>query len=273
MLKRIWQPRISLVAPFVEPALLHHDFYGFVMTLFGYPQDHYNYATLRAGFHGLDTQTHWLCADPLSITLDVANVYAASPEGIALNEVQAAHCVADLNSNLSQGYQLVAPTPKSWYLGCQKPLEIEVAAPISLCGRSLFSHLPQGKDGARAIQLFNELQMLLHSSAHAYQLRAVWLWGQGKLIVPRAQLPWQMVMSDDPVVLALAALNNINYVRLTPELDLSDILQNMRQRCLIVDTRCYELSAVYRCFVGRFCSISGESYRMRNFLKQFKPCS
>ncbi len=269
MLKRIWQPQISLVAPYVEPALLHHDFYGFVMTLFGYPADHYDYASLRASFHGLGRHAHWLCADPLSITLDIANVYAASQEAIELNQAQADSCITYLNNNLTEGYKLLAPTPRSWYLSCPEPLDVIVEAPITLCGRSLFSHLPQGKDGPRTVQLFNELQMLLHNSEQSHELRALWLWGQGKVITPQRRVPWKMVISDDPVILALARLNGVNYMRLMPELDLSDVLQKIPKQCLIVDTLSHDLSAAYCRFVNRFYSIGGDSYRMRKFLKQF----
>lgn len=279
MLRKLRRRQATLVSAFTKFASIpglrrvsgqsDQGFYQLIMRLFGYSNVNYNYAQLRAVYHGLDPEVSWLCADPLRLTLDVAQAYAATAEGWQFDQAQLDECVAYLNSQLEGGYRVYAPTSTAWYLACPKPLSISVDAPLDFCGQSLLSHLPQGADGLQAVKLFNELQMLLHSYGQLSGVDALWLWGGGEVITPQKLVPWQSVISSDSTVLALADLHQITHYKFDAETDLSRLIEGVERPCLVVDTSVSGGASAYAELFDDFYSIRGDLYRHRKLLAQF----
>lgn len=132
-----------------------------------------------------------MCADPVCMQsgLDAVTIQAETP---LLPVAETGSLLSTLNQHLAQdGLVLKAFHPQRWYLHALDDTfshPLPETTPLSEVGSgNVFPCLPRSSDKYWA-QLFNELQMLLHSHALNQQREArgqqavngVWLWGEGQ---------------------------------------------------------------------------------------------
>jgi hypothetical protein len=214
------------------------SYYDLLLKLFGYvdrAKPAY-LAKLRAISDGLDANAQWLCADPLHLGVDVAHVYSLGNAYLELSIEEVEGYVESINSFLPADIQLVAPHPLRWYLRLPEPWDITCFYPDDILAKTLLDKMPQGKDRIKAINLFNEIQMLLHDHSLNMQRRSenkptldgLWLWGSGESLESAKIDTWDSVKSDDPIVNQLAEINNIM---------LTDNLDHANGRTLVIDSQ------------------------------------
>lgn len=131
-----------------------------------------------------------MCADPVFMRTgsDTVELDFQPPE---LSREEVEKLLASLNKHLAQdGLVLKAFHPQRWYLyqlDDSFSRDLPVTTPLSEAGvGNVFPYLPQSSDKYWA-QLFNELQMLLHTQPVNQQREAkglppvngLWLWGEG----------------------------------------------------------------------------------------------
>ena len=219
----------------------HDSFYALIMQLFGYDDYDvsYDWASLRA--------EHCLCADPIHLNVDVVHVYSLGNTYLDLT-LEEAQCYIDyLNPHLPGGLSLrVANNSLEWILVSDTSYQIDVCAPDGIFGKTLMDKMPQGADVAVILSLFNDIQMLLYGCDLNHQRRlagrptidALWLWGAGQKIVPSSHCPWDLIVSNNNMVLELARLNHVKTIKLTDHVDFS----SQDGSILIIDDRYHSVS-------------------------------
>lgn len=143
-------------------------------------------AAISAAYDGLGDGC-WLRADPAHMQLG-RNQLALHP----LADVQAdeaAQLCAALNEHFSgQGMAFFAPHPQRWYLRLDAQPDIRTVPMSQAGGGDIRGLLPEGPEGARWQQLFNEMQMLLfghplnavREERGELPVNCLWLWGNGE---------------------------------------------------------------------------------------------
>jgi hypothetical protein len=145
-------------------------------------------APVRAAADGLDvSEGYWLCADPVSLQLQRAqmlvlpDVLPRPEEAVALSAVLNAHFAG-------QGLHFFAPHPQRWYVRLDTEPQITTTPLRQVAWRDAKFHQPQGVDALRWQRIATEVQMLLHGHA-VNQARAargepvinsLWWWGGGR---------------------------------------------------------------------------------------------
>lgn len=177
----------------------------------------------------------WLRADPATIVPDMQGArMMASAETLRLEQSDVDALLPTLQPLFAGfGFQLDAPTPSRWYLRLPEDTPLPAfAAPETVLGDDLFSHLPDGEHGRRWRALLTEAQVVLHQHAWneariAQGKRAVnslWFWGAGTL--PEAvHTTHAQVRSRDALLQGLARMAG---VRLDGEQSV-DALVDLRQ--------------------------------------------
>jgi len=174
----------------------------------------------------------WLCADPAWVEPDMNGARLLACGQMQLSQAEAGAFAEPLAPLLQeQGMQLVLTTPDRWHLRLPPGTAVpDFPAPEQALGENLLQHLPQGPDGRRWRILQNDLQVALHQHPLNAQRRAagkppvnsLWLWGAGAL-------PGQVctglrgVLSDDPLLRALAARAGIEHRARPSEGQLEDV--------------------------------------------------
>jgi hypothetical protein len=167
----------------------------------------------------------WLCADPAWVEPDMNGARLLACGQLHLDAADAAALATPLLPLFEeQGMQLELSTPDRWHLRLPPDLAVPLfPAPEQALGENLLQHLPQGAEGRRWRILQNDIQVLLHQHPLNAQRRragqppvsSLWLWGAGTL--PDAvTTPLQNVVSDDPLLRALAARAGIAQRPRTP---------------------------------------------------------
>jgi hypothetical protein len=155
----------------------------------------------------------WLCADPAWVQVKLAGARLLACGALGLTRDEAEDLARPLRPLLGDaGMLLETSTPDRWQLRLPvgSPLPA-FAAPETVLGEHLLTHLPQGIEGRRWRALFTELQVLLHqhprNRARAQQglppVNALWLWGGGTL-PSRPRTTLSGLLSADPLTRALA---------------------------------------------------------------------
>lgn len=167
-------------------------------------------AAVSAAFDGLGSG-YWLRADPAYMRLHRTQLVMQPATGISADEA-AQFCVA-LNEHFAgQGMTFVAPHPQRWYVRLDQAADVRTVPLSQASGRDVRGLLPEGAEGARWQQLFNEMQMLLfaHPQNEVREARgelpvnSAWLWGSG---VAEIQEPcsYGSVSSDEELAEMFAA--------------------------------------------------------------------
>jgi hypothetical protein len=168
----------------------------------------------------------WLAADPAWVQPDMngARLLACGQWQLSLDEAQS--LAAAVRPAVEEaGMQLLVSAPDRWQLRLPPNLALpSFAAPEQALGEDVFQHLPQGEPGRPWRRLLNETQVLLHQHPLNAQRReqglppinSLWLWGGGRLPAV-LDTPWHGVISDEPVLCALAEKARIPTQRRRPE--------------------------------------------------------
>jgi hypothetical protein len=194
-------------------------------------------AAVSAAYDGLP-QGNWLRADPVNLRLqrDKMLLSAASPSA-----EEARQFCASLNAYFSgQNWEFFAPHPQRWYLCLDKPPRIQTTPLPGLFGCNIRSVLPTGEHAAHWHQIFNEVQMLLHThpANEAREARgelpvnSVWLWGEGELFEPLRQ-DYQSVSSDNNLVEMFSVTANIPFIAWDKQWNDSPTLPQRERECAL----------------------------------------
>ncbi|WP_424683552.1 phosphoglycerate mutase [Frateuria sp. YIM B11624] len=184
---------------------------------------------LAAGDAG---EASWLCADPAWVEPDMNGARLLACGQMQLSQAEAGAFAEPLVPLLEeQGMQLVLTTPDRWHLRLPPGTAVpDFPAPEQALGENLLQHLPQGPEGRRWRILQNDLQVALHQHPLNAQRRAagkppvnsLWLWGAGAL-PGQVGTGLQGVLSDDPLLRALAARAGIGHRARPSEGQLEDL--------------------------------------------------
>ncbi len=148
-------------------------------------------APTRAAADGLETgESYWLCADPVNLQLQHAQVMLLS---VAPSLEEASALCACLNGHFDgMGLRFSAPHPQRWYVRLETEPQMTTSPLRLAAGGDAKLHQPQGTDALRWQRIATEVQMLLY--AHPVnQARAargemmvgsLWFWGGGRARPP-----------------------------------------------------------------------------------------
>ena len=156
---------------------------------------------------------YWLRADPVHLRIDRDRLVFVENALFDLSAEEARAYAATLNVHFAPaGITFHAPRPKRWYVKLAQPPKLVTRSAYEAAGRDVNAQLPAGADALHWHGVFNEVQMLLHStpenSAREERgepvVNSVWFWGGGARQPVRAR-PFDAVWGDDAVATALAA--------------------------------------------------------------------
>lgn len=157
----------------------------------------------------------WLRADPAYVMVDIAAVRMMACGDMMLNEADCAALASDLDALFAaEGIAFQAPSPMRWYLRLDDQDALPRFHPPELAlGADMEGYLPQGEAQSRWRRLLNEAQVTLHqhplnaarSARGLLPVNSLWFWGVGRLPTTLTA-PFRRVASDDPVLVALAAI-------------------------------------------------------------------
>lgn len=172
-------------------------------------------APVRAAADGLETSDeYWLCADPVSLQLQRAQMLLL-PDVVPSQEEATALC-ASLNEHFAgMGMVFFAPHPQRWYVRLEEELQITTSPLRQVAWRDAKFHQPQGADALRMQRITTEMQMLLyaHPANQARETRgepvinSLWLWGGGR--ATRLQLAFDAVGGDSELAGAFARVADV----------------------------------------------------------------
>jgi hypothetical protein len=163
-----------------------------------------------------DAEHHaWLRADPAHLRADLGagRLLACGELGLApADSEELLRALKPLFGD--EGFPISAGTPARWYLMLPRDARLPAfAPPEEVLGDDIFAHLPEGDAGRRWRRLLSEAQVLLHN--HPVNARraerglpavnSLWFWGAGALPDSVAAPGAAVVVSDEPLLRALAA--------------------------------------------------------------------
>ncbi len=162
----------------------------------------------------------WMRADPVYLCPDLNKLLLFDSSAFPLEKAEAESLLSEVKAVLRpQGWQLCFGKDWTrWYLKLPHAPPIKTYSPSAAVGRHIDPYLPTGPDSRDWHRLFNEVQMILHTSPvnQAREARgelpinSLWFWGSGALpAVPKAQ--WSKVLSSEPVAQGLAKLCGCPY--------------------------------------------------------------
>jgi hypothetical protein len=175
-------------------------------------------AVTRVADGGTPDDAWWLRADPVHLEPRGGGLFLHPPGALRIDINEARALVDELLCvYAADGWRLEARHPHRWYLAPPTAARIQTTAPVVAIGRNVHGLLPTGADGSAWRTVFNEVQLVLHTSAvnRAREARgelpvnSLWFWGGGN--GPRlARAHWAGVWSDEPVSRGLARLAEVS---------------------------------------------------------------
>lgn len=132
---------------------------------------------------------YWLCADPVSLQLQRAQMLLL-PDVAPAEEETAALC-ANLNAHFAgMGMHFYAPHSRRWYVRLDSDPQLTTTPLRQVAWRDAIFHQPQGIDALRWQRIMTELQMLLYAypTNQAREARgeplinSLWFWGGGRAV-------------------------------------------------------------------------------------------
>jgi len=180
--------------------------------MFGIPfQQDVPVAAISAAFDGLAAGC-WLRADPVMLDLQ-RDQLLLNP--VRVRSEEAAALCASLNGHFAgHGMEFFAPHPQRWYVRLEALPGMRTTPLSEAIGRDVRKLLPAGVDAVYWHQVFNEIQMLLHThpinetreSSGEPTINSVWFWGGGCGMSVSLQKNYNCVNSDDvlPEMFAVA---------------------------------------------------------------------
>jgi len=133
--------------------------------------------------------------DPCFMTPDRDQLIMARTQNMAITMPEAQQLVDTINNFFSafaeeRFWKLYALSPDRWYIVSDKAINIHTVPPEKVLGQSLKAYLLSGEDSQHWLNLFNEMQMILHQSPINKQrlaekklpINSVWFWGAGRAV-------------------------------------------------------------------------------------------
>lgn len=167
-------------------------------------------APVRAASDGLSVGgSYWLCADPVSLQLQRAQMLLL-PDVVPSPEEASALC-ASLNGHFAgMGMVFFVPHPQRWYVRLEAEPQITTSPLRLVAWRDAKFHQPQGTDALHWQRVVTEMQMLLYADpmnqARAARgelvIGSLWLWGGGR--ATPLQLAFDAVGGDSELAGAFA---------------------------------------------------------------------
>ncbi len=156
-----------------------------------------------------------LAADPIHLHPDRSQLILFDARQFPLEQDEADTLLVSLQPLFSSAdLQLVATSPKHWYLIGKHGPAIKTSPPDQVSGHDLLQFMPRGDDRRPWTTLLNETQMLLHQhpvnqareDRGLPAVNSLWFWGGGTLPTPNgdAAVRYDRVLSEDPVTIGLA---------------------------------------------------------------------
>jgi hypothetical protein len=156
----------------------------------------------------------WLRADPAHVRADLGAGRLLACGELGLTPEDSDEVLRALKPLFGdEGFPISAGTPARWYLVLPRDAKLPAFAPPGeVLGDDIFAHLPQDEAGRRWRRLLSEAQVVLHN--HPVNARraerglpavnSLWFWGAGALPDSVAARGAHSVVSDEPLLLALA---------------------------------------------------------------------
>lgn len=201
---------------------LGEGFFSYLFALFNLSSDSAQdlpVAPLSALGDGVDASSGWwLHADPVHMVADRDQLYLSACHAIGLTQGEADELVEELNQLYAEdGWRFVVSTPQRWYLRLPQSLAMRTVPTAAAIGHRVGEVLPQGDDALVWQRSMTEIQMLLHASAVNVRrneaglltVNSLWFWGGGELPQASGEPAWERVVADDPLVLGLARLHDV----------------------------------------------------------------
>lgn len=145
-------------------------------------------APVRAAADGLDVgEGYWLCADPVSLQLQRAQMMLL-PDVMPGKEEADALCAA-LEAHFAEDrLRFFAPHPHRWYMRLDTAPQLTTAPLSRVAWSDAKYHQPHGADALYWQTIINEAQMLLHDhpvnrareARGELVINSLWLWGGGR---------------------------------------------------------------------------------------------
>lgn len=176
------------------------------------------FGALRLLGEGLDSgKAAWLCADPVHLRFSRDTLVVGGAAELDLAQAEADQLAAELNAQLGEFGEFIAPHPRRWYLRLKRPAQLSTHALSTVTGRSIEPFLPQGDDAPAWRRFINEAQVLLHNhpvnaareAAGRPVANSLWPWGAGAL-PPGAVAPAAHVHAGHALALGLAKLAGVS---------------------------------------------------------------
>ncbi|MDD5247758.1 MAG: hypothetical protein PHY45_02165 [Rhodocyclaceae bacterium] len=174
-------------------------------------------AALRLlGEGGAPGAHHWLCLDPVHLSVDRRGVKLEDPAALALSAAEDEALRAALAPLFAASGELSATAPGHWHLRLAGACELVTRPLPEAVGQPVDPALPGGVDGARWRRLLAEAQMVLHDHAVNRAREAagrplvnhLWPWGDGCIATALAA-PFDALWTRDTVLLGLARASGI----------------------------------------------------------------
>ncbi len=190
-------------------------------------------AAITAAIDGLDPEYHWLRADPVALQIDLVHVYMLSNGQLKLQQHEIDSLRDNINVHLQEyNLELLTPHPQRWYIRVPNPVQLKTFDHAGLLGRSIRDRMPADP---HYLNIFTELQMLLHQSAINQQriavgkqaVDALWLWGGGQKLQFNKASQWTSVISDIVYAQGLGQITHTPFIAL--ETDSAKLIQSFVQ--------------------------------------------
>jgi len=147
-------------------------------------------APVRAAADGLDAgEGYWLCADPVNLQLQRAQMLLIPDVEVSREEADALCDMLNVHF-AGTGMQFFAPHPQRWYVRLDEEPQLATSPLRQAAWCDAKFHQPQGADALRWQRIITEIQMSLyaHPLNQAREVRgeftigSLWLWGGGRAL-------------------------------------------------------------------------------------------
>ena len=156
-----------------------------------------------------------LRADPVYLKVDRDCLYLLGQTSLQVSMDEAKALISQINSLYSDmPWSMEIGAADRWYVCLEDEVDIQTHSLHEAFGKNIDAYLPQGTAGKKWRAVFNEIQMLLHSSDvnlnremnRRLPINSLWLWGEGPLPSRPANrvCAFDYVWSNEPLCRGLA---------------------------------------------------------------------
>lgn len=200
--------------------------YCAVMDRLGYPPSTTGLATMFAasmGYPIAQNQLYWSFAQPVALELNRTALFVEHViSALSQSQVNAlSHLICTVQSFSDYSFQFLNGIG---LISSTQRVDVCCAeAPYDAIGCSVLTQWPHIEDQPLFHRSLNELQMLLHASDLNIErktngqplLDTIWFWGAGTPPAPLRKCQYDCVVTDDPIVAAMAQWSRIQCTLIT----------------------------------------------------------